>query len=61
MGQGTKLGCGIREMLRAGYGMKKSWRDRDALILIGGTRDSIEIDGGMRDLKQQVSFWNATR
>ena len=29
-----------------GYGMKISWRDRDALISIGGMRDSCEIVGG---------------
>ena len=44
-----ETGCDIREMLRAGYGMKISWRDQDALISIGGMRDSFEIDSGMRD------------
>ena len=44
-------------MLRAGYGMKISWRDRDALISIGGMRDSFEIIGGMQDLNSmQVTF-----
>ena len=33
--------------------MKISWRDRDALISIGGMRDSVEIDGGMRDLNSK--------
>ena len=28
--------------------MTISWRDQDALILIGGMRDSFEIVGGMR-------------
>ena len=44
-----KAGSGIREILRAGYGMKISWRDRDALISIVGMRDSCEIVGGVRD------------
>ena len=39
--------------MRAGYGMKISWRDRDALISIGGLRDSFEIVGGMRDLNNK--------
>ena len=30
--------------------MKISWRDLEALISIGGMRDSFEIDSGMRDL-----------
>ena len=33
--------------------MQISWRDRDALISIGGMRDSAEIDGGMRDLNNK--------
>ena len=33
--------------------MKKSLRDRDALISIVGTRDSFEIDSGMRDLNSK--------
>ena len=45
--------CGIREILRPGYGIKISWRDRDALISIGGMRDSSEIVGGMRDLNSR--------
>ena len=49
MGHKTKAGCGIREILRAGYLMKISWRDRDALISIGRMRDSFEIVGGMLD------------
>ena len=44
-----KAECGIREILRAGYGMKISWRDRDTLSSIGGMRDSYEIVGGVRD------------
>ena len=44
-----ETGCGIREILRAGYGMNISWRDRDALISISGMRDSFENVGGMRD------------
>ena len=34
MGHKKKMGtgCGIREILWAGYAMKISWRDRDALI-----------------------------
>ena len=35
MGHKIDAGCGIREMLKAGYGMKISWRDRDVLTLIG--------------------------
>ena len=49
MGHKVEAGCGIREISRVGYGMKIAWRDRDALISIGGIRDSFEIDGGMRD------------
>ena len=45
-----------REMLRAGYRMKMSWRDRDALISIGATRDSFEIDSGMRVLNSKLTF-----
>ena len=48
-----ETGCGIREILRAGYGMKISWRDRDALISIGGMRDSFQIVGRMRDLNSK--------
>ena len=43
MGHKIEAGCGIRETLKAGCGMNISWRDRDALISIGGMRDSIEI------------------
>ena len=54
-------GCGIAHKVgmrdtrnvEGGIRDEKSWRDRDALILIGGTRDSIEIDGGMRDLNSK--------
>ena len=35
MGRKIEAGCGIREMLKAGYGMKISWRARDVLTLIG--------------------------
>ena len=49
-------------MLRAGYGMKISWQDQDALISIGRMRDSFEIDSGIHaGFKQQVNFWNVTR
>ena len=48
-----EAGCGIREVLRVGFGMKIAWRDRYALISIGGLRDSFEIDGGMRDLNNK--------
>ena len=51
-----KAGCGIRGILRAGYGMKISWRDRHALISIGGMGDSSEIVGGMRNLNSKVTF-----
>ena len=47
MGHKMESGCGIREILRTGYGMKISWRDRDTLISIGGMGDSFEIVGGM--------------
>ena len=40
---------GIRKILRKGYGMKISWRDRDALISIGGMRDGSKIVAGVRD------------
>ena len=43
----------VREISRAGYGMKISWRDWDALMSIGVMRDSFEIDGGMRDLNRK--------
>ena len=39
MGHKIEAGCGIREILRPGYGMEKSWRDRDAFISTGGMRD----------------------
>ena len=53
MGHQIEAGCGIREILRTGYGMKISWRDRDALFSISGMRDSFEIVGGMRDLNSK--------
>ena len=53
MGHKIEAGCGIREILRAGYGMNVSWRDRDVLISIGGMRDSFESVGGMRDLNRK--------
>ena len=34
MGHKLEAGYGIREIVRAGYGMKIAWRDRDALISI---------------------------
>ena len=51
MGHKIIAGCGIREILRTGCGMKMSWRDRDALISTGGMWYSFEIDSGMRDFK----------
>ena len=56
LGHKIKAGCGIREKLRARYGMKISWRDRDALISIGGMWDSFELVGGMRDLNSKWPF-----
>ena len=53
MGHKMKAGCGIREILRPGYGMKISWRVRDAFISIGGMQDSSEIGRGMRDFNSQ--------
>ena len=53
MGHKIEAGCRIREITRAVYGMKSSWRDRDALISIGGMRDSFEIDSGMGDLNRK--------
>ena len=45
----------MRDMiiLRAGYGMKISWQDRDALISIFMMRESFEIMGGMLDLNNK--------
>ena len=42
-----KAGCGMQEILRLGHGMEISWGDQDALISIGGMRDSSEMVGGM--------------
>ena len=53
MGHKIEAGCRKREILRAGYGMKISWQDRDALILIDGMRDSFEIVGGVGDLNSK--------
>ena len=53
MGHKIKVGCGIREISRAGYGIKIPWRDRDVLISIGGMRDSSKIVGGMRVLNSK--------
>ena len=61
MGHKIEAGCGIWEILGAGYGMKITWWDRDALISIGGMRDSFEIVGGMRDLNSKWPFENLTR
>ena len=36
----------MRHKIKAEYGMKISWRDRDELISIGGMRDSSKIVGG---------------
>ena len=38
-----------------------AWRDWDALISIGGMRDSFEIDGGIWDLNSEWPFENLTR
>ena len=44
----------MREISRAGYGMKYLGGDWDALISIGGMRDSFEIiDSGMRYLNSK--------
>ena len=41
-GMGHKIeGCGIREIMRVGYGII-SWWDRDALISVGGMWDSFD-------------------
>ena len=48
-----ETGCEILEILMAGYRIKMSWRDRDALILIGEMRDRFEFDGEMRDLNSK--------
>ena len=53
MGHKIEAGCGKRKILRAGYGMKISWQNRDALMSICGMRDSFEIVGGMRDLNSK--------
>ena len=53
MGHKIEAGCGTREISRGGYGMKISWRDRNALISIVGMRDSFEIDIGMRNLNSK--------
>ena len=50
-----EAGCGIREILRMGYGMKKAWRDRDALISLG--RDSFEIYGRISIKILKVVGW----
>ena len=34
-----KAGCRIQKILGAGYGMKLSWRDRDACIFAGRMQD----------------------
>ena len=39
----------VREILRAGFGMKITWRDWDALISIGGMWNSFEIDSGIQN------------
>ena len=44
--------CGIREISRSGYGMKISWRHREALISIGGLH-SPEIVSAIRDLNSK--------
>ena len=58
MAHPIEAGCGIREISRAGYGMKIPWRERGALISIDGMRDRSKIVDGMGAgfLKQQVTF-----
>ena len=42
------------ENILAGYGIKISWQDRDALISTGGMRiHSFEIDSGVWDLNSK--------
>ena len=53
MGHKIEAGYGIREILRTGYEI--CLRDRDLLVSICGMRDRLEIDSGMRDLKDP--FW----
>ena len=48
-GHKIEAGCGLQEILRAGYRLKISWRDMDALISIGGMRESFEFVGRVRD------------
>ena len=50
IGHKIKVGRGLQEILRAGYGMIISWQDWDVLTSISGMRDTLENDGGMRDL-----------
>ena len=38
-----EAGCGIREILNAGCGMKTEQRDRDILRFVGGIRDRTGI------------------
>ena len=60
MGYKIEVGWEIREILSSGYGMKTSLRDRNAFSLIGGMRDSFEIDSGRRDLNSKVG-WNGIK
>ena len=53
MGSKIEARCRIRKLLRVGYEIKMSWWDRAVLILIGGVRDSFEVDGGMQDLSSK--------
>ena len=38
-----EAGCGIREILKSGCGMKTERRDRDMLPFVGGIRDRTGI------------------
>ena len=38
-----EAGCGIREILKAGCGIKTERRDRDMLCFVGGIRDRTGI------------------
>ena len=47
---------GLKSRRDAGYGIKIAWRDRDALISIGGMWDSFEIDSGMQDFSDPLKI-----
>lgn len=50
-----EAGCGMSEILMVGCGVKILPRERDLLILTGGTLGSFKIDGEMRDEKQKIT------